>query len=101
MHDSFLWDGQHTFFCLYYLKQHGQLKLKTKKPLSHSFQIIRNAYLIMYTNTHICIHRNWERLLTEKRKNIKELGVWQEGNQAKYCRNDTVPDVDGTVKIDT
>lgn len=79
MRDSFLWDGQHTFFCPYYLKQHSQLKLETIKPLSHSSQIIRNVYLIMYTNTHTRIHkRKWERLLAEKRKNIKEFGAWQE-----------------------
>jgi len=102
MHDSFLWDSQHTFFCLYYLKQHSQLELETIKPLSHLSHTIRNAYLIMYMNTHTCIHkRKWKRLLAEKRKNIKEVGAWQEQNQAKYCRNDTVPDIDDTVKTDT
>ena len=56
----------------------------------------------MYMNTHTCIHkRKWKRLLAEKRKNIKEVGAWQEQNQAKYCRNDTVPDIDDTVKTDT
>lgn len=75
MRDSFLWDGQHTFFCLYYLKQHGQLKLETIKPLSHSSQIIRNAYLIMYTNTHTCIHkRKWLKIIGREEK--KYEGAW-------------------------
>lgn len=75
MHDSFPWDGQHPFFCLYYLKQHSPTQARDNKTF---IPLIPNNSKFIFDNVHKHSHMYTQEKVGKiiGRREKKYKGVW-------------------------